>query len=48
MSLVRRIWALRAYRDTKAAIDRKDDVTGNPMVEVWNDVMHARMDRGDI
>jgi len=47
MALVRRIFALRAYRDTKAAIDRKEDVEGSPMASVWSSVMHARQDEGD-
>lgn len=48
MALVQRIWTLRAYRNTKAAIDRKEDVKGEAMAEVWNDVMRVRVKDGDL
>jgi len=48
MALVRRIFALRAYRDMKAAIARNEDVGESPMASVWSDVMHVRLDEGDL
>lgn len=45
---MQRIWALRAYRDAKAAVNDQREVRDDRLVELLNSVMHVRAADGDL